>query len=101
MVGNAAAALHGAPVTTVDIDFMFRKTPANLKKLKAVAQTLGAVILKPYYPVSDPLSRDQRRAGPPTRLHVAAAWNQVIRGPAFSIRTGAIWRTLAEGCESG
>ena len=33
MVGNAAAALHGAPVTTLDIDFMFRKTPANLKIL--------------------------------------------------------------------
>jgi hypothetical protein len=53
MVGNAAAALHGAPVTTLDIDFMFRKTPANLKKLKAVAQSFGAAIFKPYYPVSD------------------------------------------------
>jgi predicted nucleotidyltransferase len=53
MVGNAAAALHGAPVTTLDIDFMFRKTPLNLKKLKAIAQSLRAVILKPYYPVSD------------------------------------------------
>jgi hypothetical protein len=53
MVGNAAAALHGAPVTTLDIDFMFRKTRANLKKLKAVAQSFRAVILKPYYPVSD------------------------------------------------
>jgi hypothetical protein len=53
MIGNAAAALHGAPVTTLDIDFMFRKTPANLKKLKAIAQGLRAVILRPYYPVSD------------------------------------------------
>jgi hypothetical protein len=53
MVGNAAAALHGAPVTTVDVDFMFRKTPLNMKKLKAVAHSLQAVILKPYYPVSD------------------------------------------------
>jgi hypothetical protein len=53
MVGNAAAALHGAPVTTLDIDFMFRKTPTNLKKLKGVAKTLGAVILRPYYPVSE------------------------------------------------
>jgi hypothetical protein len=53
MVGNAAAALHGAPVTTLDVDFMFRKTPTNLKKLKAIAQSLRAVILKPYYPVSD------------------------------------------------
>ena len=34
MVGNAAAAIQGAPVTTVDIDFLFRKTPVNVKKLK-------------------------------------------------------------------
>ncbi len=53
MVGNAAAALHGAPLTTMDIDFMFRKTATNLKKLKAVAHVLEAVILKPYYPASD------------------------------------------------
>jgi hypothetical protein len=53
MVGNSAAALHGAPVTTLDIDFMFRKTPANLTKLKKVARSLDATSLKPYYPVSD------------------------------------------------
>jgi|ERR1017187_3150797 hypothetical protein len=52
LIGNAAAALQGAPVTTVDLDFFFRRTPGNLKKLKAVAWELGAVILKPYYPVS-------------------------------------------------
>lgn len=53
MIGNSAAALQGAPVTTLDIDFMFRKTPTNLTKLKKVAKSLGASILKPYYPVSD------------------------------------------------
>ena len=53
IIGNAAAALQGAPVTTLDIDFMFRKTPLNLKKLKAVAQSFRAVILKAYNPVSD------------------------------------------------
>ena len=52
MVGNAAAALHGAPVTTLDIDFMFRKTPTNMRKLKEFAKELNAQILKPYYPVS-------------------------------------------------
>ena len=30
LIGNAAAALHGAPVTTLDFDFMFRETSANL-----------------------------------------------------------------------
>ena len=53
LIGNAAAALHGAPVTTVDFDFMFRKTPRNLSKSKAIARALGATVLRPYYPVSD------------------------------------------------
>ncbi len=52
MIGNAAAALQGAPVTTLDIDFMFRKTRANLRKLKALADELKAQILRPYYPLS-------------------------------------------------
>jgi predicted nucleotidyltransferase len=53
LIGNAAAALQGAPVTTVDFDFMFRKTPVNLRKLKDLARRLNAVVLRPYYPVSD------------------------------------------------
>lgn len=52
-IGNAAAALQGAPVTTVDFDFMFRKTAVNLRKLKALATRLGATVLRPYYPASD------------------------------------------------
>jgi len=53
LIGNAAAALQGAPVTTLDFDFMFRKTNANLRKLRAVARDLGAVILTPFYPASE------------------------------------------------
>jgi len=52
LIGNAAAALHGAPVTTLDFDFMFRDTAANLGKLKRVAADLEAIILRPFYPVS-------------------------------------------------
>jgi hypothetical protein len=52
LIGNAAAALQGAPVTTVDFDFFFRKTPANINKLKRIAVDLGAVALRPYYPSS-------------------------------------------------
>lgn len=52
LVGNAAAALQGAPVTTLDFDFMFRETPTNLKKLRRLASRLEGTILKPYYPAS-------------------------------------------------
>jgi predicted nucleotidyltransferase len=52
LIGNAAAAIQGAPVTTVDFDSMFRSTPVNLAKLKKFAAKMDAVILRPYYPVS-------------------------------------------------
>src|SRR5215467_15636101 len=52
LVGNAAAALQGATVTTIDIDFLFRRSPANIRKFKAIADELDAVVLRPYYPVS-------------------------------------------------
>ena len=53
LIGNAAAALQGSPVSTVDLDFMFRKTPGNLRKLRGIADDLDAVVMRPYYPASD------------------------------------------------
>ncbi len=53
LIGNAAAALQGAPVTTLDFDFLFRKTAGNVRKIRAFADALGAVVLRPYYPASD------------------------------------------------
>lgn len=40
MIGNAAAAIQGAPVTTLDIDFMIRDTAKNIAKLQLVAELL-------------------------------------------------------------
>ena len=61
LIGNAAAALQGAPVTTIDFDFLIRRTPANVRKLSAIAADLEAVLMKPHYPVSNMLriSRDE------------------------------------------
>src|SRR4051794_39171593 len=52
LICNAGAPFHGAPVTTLDFDFMFRETPLNLRNLKAVSRELDAVTLRPYFPVS-------------------------------------------------
>jgi hypothetical protein len=59
MVGNAAAAVQGVPITTVAVDFLFRRTPANVKKLKDIARDLEAMLLRPFYPVC-PLIRLSR-----------------------------------------
>ena len=39
LIGNAAAALQGATVTTMDFDFIIRDTPANVRKLKNLGLT--------------------------------------------------------------
>jgi predicted nucleotidyltransferase len=53
LIGNAGAALQGAPVTTIDFDFMFRKTPRNLQKMKALARILDSVVMTPFYPAAE------------------------------------------------
>jgi hypothetical protein len=53
LIGNAAAALQGSPVTTIDLDFMFRSTPGNLRKLRRIADDLDAVVMRPFYPASE------------------------------------------------
>ena len=52
LIGNAAAAIQGAPVTTIDIDFLFRETPSNVAKLKTLAKAMDLVIFIPRFPAS-------------------------------------------------
>lgn len=52
LIGNAAAAIEGAPVTTDDFDFMWRPTRMNLAKIRAAATVLGAHVSQPAYPLS-------------------------------------------------
>jgi hypothetical protein len=52
LIGNAAAALQGAPLTTVDLDFFIRRTAGNVRKLHRIADDLRAVVEQPFYPAS-------------------------------------------------
>jgi hypothetical protein len=53
LIGNAAAALQGAPVTTDDFDFLVRDTPRTMGKVRRFAEALGsAAVQQPYYPAS-------------------------------------------------
>ena len=53
LIGNAAAALRGVPLTTLDLDFLFRKTRGSIAKLQRVADLLSATVMRPFYPASD------------------------------------------------
>lgn len=53
LIGNAAAALRGVPLTTLDLDFLFRKTTGSVAKLRRVADVLSATVMRPFYPASD------------------------------------------------
>lgn len=45
MIGNSAAAIQGAPVTTMDIDFCVRDSDETLPKLSLVAGQLDAKLI--------------------------------------------------------
>ncbi len=44
LVGGAAAVVHGAPITTQDVDIVPRSTPENLDKLSQVLGELDTVV---------------------------------------------------------
>ena len=50
MIGNAAAAIQGAPVTTLDIDFCVEETDQTLLKLQKVAHEMEAELIN-YAPL--------------------------------------------------
>lgn len=52
LIGNAAAALNGAPVTTMDFDFLIRPTRGNIAKVKRIARDIGGELSRPFYPAS-------------------------------------------------
>ena len=61
LIGNAAAALQGAPVTTIDFDFLIRNTRSNQRKLKQLTADLEGTMFRPHYPASS-LTRVMRDA---------------------------------------
>jgi len=42
VVGGAAAVLHGAPITTEDLDIVHRRSPENVARLKTLLDRLDA-----------------------------------------------------------
>ena len=92
LVGNAAAALRGAPLTTRDVDFFVRDTTANRAKLERLAARLGGLaITRPGAPLSDMV----RLVGGPVEIDFVFALSsgarfESVRSRAEIVRIGAV-----------
>ncbi len=67
IVGGVCAVLHGAPITTFDLDLVHSRTPGNIDRLLSALQDLDA-----YYRGQ---GDRQLRPGP---THLAAAGHQLL-----------------------
>ena len=52
LIGNAGAALQGAPVGTTDLDFFVRSTKRNKEKILSIAKELHGFAHQPFAPLS-------------------------------------------------
>jgi len=96
LIGNAGAALQGAPVTTVDFDFLYRSSPANLAKLNQVADLLAGTITQPFPTISS-FYRILRHHSPlqidlVSQIHGGKSFNS-LRGNAVQVEINGrtIW----------
>lgn len=60
LVGNAACAIQGVPVMTLDIDFFVRNTSFNKKKIIQFANNLNLAVLKPDDAISETIRAEDK-----------------------------------------
>jgi len=58
LVGGLAAVIQGAPVTTMDADIVYRRTPENVGKLLAFLRSTGAIYRRPDNRIIEPMEDD-------------------------------------------
>ncbi len=67
VVGGVCAVLHGAPISTFDLDVVHSRQPENLRRLLTALAALGA-----YYRIQP------ERKAKPGLLHLASAGHQLL-----------------------
>ena len=92
LIGNAGAALQGAPVTTLDFDFCFRSTPGNIEKVRRFAERMRGSLTQPYEPVSALMRVELPQAG----VHVDFLPDTAIGARVASLRSRASKVTFGE-----
>jgi predicted nucleotidyltransferase len=88
VIGNAAAALHGVPVTTQDVDLFIRDTPRNAEKIDQLVRLLGkgATASRPF----EPVSRMMRIEGLPVDIDLVFALSSHAKFESVKARSQVI-----------
>ena len=98
LVGGGAAVIHGAPVTTQDIDIVHRRETANVDRLLQVLSRLNARLVDPAYRRVAAYRGDRRLRWQTAAHHRSADTDrdqerdrpgQGQAGPAGAARTGS------------
>jgi predicted nucleotidyltransferase len=88
IVGGVSAVLHGAPITTFDLDLVHSRAPDNIERLLSALQDLGA-----YY-----RGQGERRLKP-DRTHLISSGHQLLMtsfGPLDLLGTIGAHRNYAD-----
>jgi hypothetical protein len=88
LIGSAGAALHGAPVTTMDFDFLYRVSPSSRAKLDKLAERLGAALTQPF-PLTSTVFRI-RRVDPALQVNLIAKVHRVRSFDSLHRRASAV-----------
>ncbi|MGB5348135.1 MAG: hypothetical protein WBN10_00955 [Polyangiales bacterium] len=86
VVGGAAAVLHGAPITTEDLDIVHRRTPDNVARLKALLDDLRAHVRElanRRLPVSKSALAGERHVLVTTALGPLDCLGTIVEGRGF------------------
>lgn len=95
LTGNAAVAIHGAPVTTIDFDFLYRVSPVSQRKLRRFAELLGGSLVKPFPALSSvfriEVPGESLQVGLTSDVHGIASFNSLrARSTAIEIEGRSI-----------
>ena len=91
LVGNAAAAIQGAPVSTLDFDFVIRDTPRSAAKIRSFALALSASAIVPYEGASRMVrvSSDEIQVDLLPRLYGVRSSFESLRSRSIAVRVGS------------
>ena len=97
VIGNASAAMQGAPIMTQDIDLFVRDSKRNREKIRALATALGASCNQPFLPGSEMFRLETNELVVDCLFRLSSNQRfESVRSRAIALPIGALVATLED-----